>query len=82
MEEELVCADPVPLLIVYDRHGVQDAAMMSVRSCVEHRFAGMKNSQRLLGMKFKLKIKDNRQQVPILFAVVALFDDLNTIQRG
>ena len=56
--------------------------MMSVRSCVEHRFAGMKNSQRLLGVKFKLKIKDNRQQVPILFAVVALFDDLNTIQRG
>jgi len=36
----------------------------------------MKNSQRLLGMKFKLKIKDNRLQVPILFAVV------NTIQRG
>ena len=56
--------------------------MMSVRSCVEHRFAGMKNSQHLLGMKFKLKIKDNRQQVPILFAVVALFDDLKTIQRG
>jgi len=42
----------------------------------------MKNSQHLLGTKFKLKIKDNRQQVPILFAVVALFDDLNTIQRG
>jgi len=82
VEEARVCADPVPLLIVYDRHGVQDAAMMSVRSCVEHRFAGMKNSQRLLGVKFKLKIKDNRQQVPILFAVVALFDDLNTIQRG
>ena len=67
---------------MYDRHGVQDAAMMSVRSCVEHRFVGMKNSQHLLGMKFKLKIKDNRQQVPILFAVVALFDDLKTIQRG
>ena len=67
---------------MYDRHGVQDAAMMSVRSCVEHRFVGMKNSQHLLGTKFKLKIKDNRQQVPILFAVVALFDDLNTIQMG
>ena len=42
----------------------------------------MKNSQHQLGMKFKLKIKDNRQQVPILFAVVALFDDLKIIQRG
>ena len=42
----------------------------------------MKNSQHLLGTKFKLKIKDNWQQVPILFTVVALFDDLKTIQRG
>jgi len=55
---------------------------MSVRSCVEYRFAGMKNSQRLLGKKFKLKIKDNGQQVPIIFAVVALLDDLKIIQRG
>jgi len=83
VEEELVCAAPVPLLVLYDLHVVQDAAMMSIRSCVEHRFAGMKKSQHLLGTKFKLKIKDNRQQVPILFAVVALFDDdLKTIQRG
>jgi len=57
--------------------------MMSVRSCVEHRFAGMKNFQLLCWeLKFKLKIKDNRQQVPILFAVVALLDNLKTIQRG
>jgi len=82
VEEELVCAAPVPLLVLYDLHVVQDAAMVSVRSFVEHRFAGMKNSQHLLGTKFKLKIKDNRQQVPILFAVVALFDDLKNIQRG
>ena len=56
--------------------------MVPVRSCVEQRFVGMKNSQHLLGTTFKLKIKDNRQQVRIIFAVVALFDDQKTIQRS